>query len=403
MSGKIHVYVLKLFEAIRLWGDGSVSKFQYYSTKQLVKFFIEQGKEGECWDFKQEWHSEMPSLIKDIICFANTVHDENCYIIFGVSDDMQITGMKEVQRKQADIIDAISNLHFAGDSYPKISFETISFGQFCLDVLIIHNTDKTPIYLKKQYGKMREGCVYLRIEDKNTPDNGNADISDIENLWRKRLGLTKPPLDYIYDRLHNKLEWEESESTFYNIYKPEYTVEIVSEDDDRDADEFYSYAMTNERTSFQTLNIKYQQTILDSYEIAVLDSGRLQIPTPEWGFICHDHHRTNSKYSYKYYILGSKRYRVLSFLYNEENSDQRYAFDDLKDVVLFYQSEEERLAFEVYLEEHQEMVINRVDAIDRYNYIQADNESKTALYKQRLHTGIALNQLFKEWQEMRLQ
>lgn len=379
----------------------SVSKFQYYSTKRLVQFFIEQGKEGECWDFKQEWHSEMPTLVKDIICFANTVHDENCYIIFGVSDDLQLMGMKEARRKQADIIEAISNLHFAGDNYPKISVDTIRYANVDIDVLIIYNTDNTPVYLKKAYGKMREGCIYLRIEDKNTPDNSNADISDIENLWRKRLGLTKSPLAYIYDKLHNKLEWTENESVYYNIYRPEYTVEIVDEDDDREADEFYSYAMTNERTSFQTLNIRYQQTILDSYEIAVLDSGRLQIPTPKWGFICHEQYRTNSKYSYKYYVLGSKRYRVLSFLYNEENSDQRYAFDDLKDVVLFYKSEEERIAFEVYLEEHQDMVSDHVDAMDRYNHIHADNESKTALYKQRLHTGLALNKMLSEWRNER--
>ena len=148
-----------------------MSKFQYYSTKQLVKFFLEQGKEGECWDFKQEWHDDMSNLIKDIICLANTVHDENCYIIFGVSDDLRIVGMQKPRRKQADIIDAISNLHFAGDNYPKISIETIKYNDIELDVLIINDTDKTPIFLKKQYGKIREGCIYLRIGDKNTPDN----------------------------------------------------------------------------------------------------------------------------------------------------------------------------------------------------------------------------------------
>lgn len=61
-----------------------MSKFQYYSTDSLVRFFLEQGKEGDCWDFKQEWHENIKYLIKDIICFANTVHDENCYLIFGV-------------------------------------------------------------------------------------------------------------------------------------------------------------------------------------------------------------------------------------------------------------------------------------------------------------------------------
>ena len=72
-----------------------MSKFKYYSTKQLVNFFIAQGKEGECWDFKQEWHDNIADLVKDIICFANTTHDENCYLIFGVSNDLQVVGMKK--------------------------------------------------------------------------------------------------------------------------------------------------------------------------------------------------------------------------------------------------------------------------------------------------------------------
>lgn len=377
-----------------------MSKLPYYSTNQLVSFFIEQGKEGECWDFKQEWHSDMPSLIKDIICFANTVHDENCYIIFGVSDDLQIVGMKEQRRKQADIIESISNLQFAGDNYPKISVETIQYGDVDIDVLIVYNTDKTPIYLKKTYGKMREGCIYLRIEDKNTPDNGNADISDIENLWRKRLGLTKAPLAYIYDRLLNRLEWIESESIFYNIYKPEYTIELIEHEyGGLDRDVFFSYAMTNENTSFETLNIKYQLTILKSQQIIVLDGGKLRVPSPEWGFVCHDSYRMNSKFSYRYYILESDHYRIFSFLYDKENDDQRYAFHHFKRVVLFYRSEEERLAFEAYIEGHKERLVNLVDTTDMYDQIHVGNENKTALYRERLHTGIALNQLLDEWRK----
>ena len=375
-----------------------MSKLQYYSMNQLVAHFLEQGKEGVCWDFKQEWHSEMSELIKDIICLANTVHDENCYIIFGVSDELKLTGMKQSRRKQADIIEAISNLYFAGDNYPQISVETTCVYGIEVDVLVIYNTDKTPVYLKKNYGKMREGCIYLRIEDKNTPDNSNADIPDIENLWRKRLGLTKPPLEYIYDRLQNKLEWTESEYVFYNIFKPEYSIVIIQDDDDSlDRDEFYSFAMTNESTTFGTINIYYQQTVLDSYQIAILDGGRLQIPTPEWGFVCHNAYRMDNKFSYKYYVKGSKRYQMLLFLYDDNNSEQRYAFDNLEDVVIFYESEDERKKFEMFLEENQKLVIDSVSSIDRYNYIQADNENKTNLYIKRLHVGMAIKHILNEW------
>lgn len=368
----------------------------------MVQFFLEQGKEGECWDFKQEWHEKMSDLIKDIICFANTVHDENCYLIFGVSDDLQIKGMQKERVKQAHIIDAISNLVFAGDIYPKIEVQTLVMEEHEIDVLIIFNVENTPIFLKKQYGSMRAGCIYTRVGDKNTPDNGNADVMDIENLWKKRLGLTKPPLEYIYDRMHNKLEWTENDESFYNIYRPEYTIEVIRDPDDDSDAEFYAYAMTNNHTSYRELNIKYQQTTLESYQLVVLDGGRLTIPTPEWGFVCHDQYGLSPKYSYKYYVLGSKRYRLLSFLYDSQNGDARFAFHHLLDVVLIFHDEEEKIAFEVYMESHQELLEERLSSIQRYSHISTGEHTKTELYQERLRTGVALNIILEEWRKRNL-
>lgn len=373
-----------------------MSKFQYYSTDSLVRLFLEQGKEGDCWDFKQEWHEKTEDLIKDIICFANTVHDKNCYLIFGVADNLDVKGMQKTRRKQAGIIDTISNLIFAGDVYPTVEVKTIVFDGVELDVLTIFNVEKTPIYLKKQYGQMRPGCIYTRIGDKNTPDNGNADVADIESLWRKRLGLTKPPLEYIYDRLDNKAEWTTFDNGYYNVYRPEYTIEIYPNDDDSDV-EFYAYAMQNSNTSYDELNIKYQTTILDSYQIVVLDGGRLQIPTPTWGFICRDEYGLHPKYSYKYYVCGSKQYRLLKFLYDPQNDDHRYAFMHLQEVVVFYDTDEERLAFEAYIEGHQNLLIDKISEITRFDHINTDLDGKTEIYRERLKTGVALNVLLEEW------
>lgn len=379
-----------------------VSKFQYYSVKQMVKFFLSQGKEGECWDFKLEWHEKTEDLIKDIICFANTVHDENCYLIFGVSDDLEVKGINNARRKQADILDAISNLMFAGDNLPKIEVTTIEYEGKELDVLIIFNTDKTPIYLKRNYGNMNAGCIYLRTGDKNTPNKGNAEINDIENLWRKRLGLTKPPRDIIFDCLHNKLEWVEQDNVFYNAFRPEYTLRINYDETDRDSDEFYSYAMTNESTSFCNLDIMFQNTVLDSYQLVSLDSARLQVPIPTWGHICRDDYGLHAKYSYKYYVLGSDIYRLLRFLFDEENSEERDAFMHLKEVVLIYSSDEERLSFELFIEEHQDIFESYYKAVNRFNYINTGDETKTKTYKERLSVGYALNELLTDWRNNQL-
>ena len=374
-----------------------------HSITNLISYFISNGKEGEWWDFKQEWHINTHDLIKDIICFANTVHDEDCYLIFGVSDNLKLTGMQQSRKKQADVIDALSNLHFAGDNIPKIDIETVNFEGTELDVLKIFDTDRTPIYLKKPYGSMRQGCIYSRNGDKNTPDSGNAEIVEIENLWRKRLGLTKPPLEYIIDRLQNKLEWNQHGDYYYNLYKPEYSIKKYDgdEDGDRCGDEFYSYSQTNESTSYSMLDIMAHNTVLNSYQITNLDSGRLSIPVPEWGFLHFGEYHQDAR-AYKYYIKGSDRYRVLDFLYNPENSDERCAFDDLLNVVLIYHSEEERKAFERYVLANPEKLDSLVNASKEYEYIATESELKTSEYKKRLRTGIALNTLLKGWRAMYL-
>lgn len=372
-----------------------------HSINNLISYFINKGKEGEWWDFKQEWHIKMYDLIKDIICFANTVHDEDCYLIFGVSDDLKLTGMQQTRKKQSDLIDTLSKLHFAGDNIPKIEIETINFEGTELDVLKILNTDRTPIYLKKPYGSMEQGCIYSRNGDKNTPNNGNADISEIENLWRKRLGLTKPPLEYIIDRLQNKLEWNQHGNFYYNIYKTEYSIKKYDENYDvgRCKDEFYSYSQTNESTSYSVLDIMANNTVLDSYEITNLDSGRLSIPVPEWGFLKFGESHQDKR-MYKYYIEGSDRYRVLDFLYNPDNSDESCAFDDLMKVVLIYHSEEERKAFESYVLTNQEKLDTFINVIKEFEHIDTENELKTIEYKKKLKLGIGLNTILSEWREI---
>ena len=145
-----------------------------YELEERIESFIMKRCETEQCDFKQEWHQKAEDLIKDIVCFANTVHDKDCYLVFGISDDYQIVGMTKPRRKQADIIDTLNKLYFAGDIVPKVELHTIFLDGKEIDVLIIKNTDFTPIYLKKPYGRMKVGCIYTRIGDKNTPNDGNA-------------------------------------------------------------------------------------------------------------------------------------------------------------------------------------------------------------------------------------
>ena len=157
--------------------------------------------------------------------------------------------MKERPINQNDILDTISKLAFAEGNYPIIEVDTIDYLGVELDVLTIFNNDKTPLYLLKPYGEMFTGCIYTRVKDRNTPNRSNADISEIENLWKKRLGLTRSILDRIIDSLSNKLEWEHNKDGYYNIYNPQYTL-IENEYDEKCIDEFYCYSVCNSRCSF---------------------------------------------------------------------------------------------------------------------------------------------------------
>lgn len=377
-----------------------MGRYSNLELTDLVKLCISRGHEGDFWDFKQEWHKDMPALIKDIICFVNTVHSENCYLIFGISDDCRVVGMKQSRYELANIIDALSKLEFATIDVPEITLDTIVLDSIEVDVLTILNTDNTPIYLRKPYGKMRPGCIYLRKGDRNTPDNSNALFGDIEMLWKKRFRLTKPPLEYIKNHLNNPLEWNETQDCYYNIFRPEYVLEHVYDESDRDLRaEFYAYAMTNEHVVYSSIVVKCSGTIVDNYQIVALDGGRYTTPTPEWGFLGKRLTENGPEFSYKYFLKDSFRYSLHSFMYHEENGEERYAHDDLMDIVLLFDSVDEKNEFERYVEYHIQNLRDRVDAQNEYSYVRADSEAETRFIIHRLRTACVLQSILKEYRE----
>lgn len=377
-----------------------MGRYSNLELTDLVKLCISRGHEGDFWDFKQEWHKDMPALIKDIICFVNTVHSENCYLIFGISDDCRVVGMKQSRYELANIIDALSKLEFATIDVPEITLDTIVLDSIEVDVLTILNTDNTPIYLRKPYGKMRPGCIYLRKGDRNTPDNSNALFGDIEMLWKKRFRLTKPPLEYIKNHLNNPLEWNETQDCYYNIFRPEYVLEHVYDESDRDLRaEFYAYAMTNEHVVYSSIVVKCNGTIVDNYQIVALDGGRYTTPTPEWGFLGKRLTENGPEFSYKYFLKDSFRYSLHSFMYHEENGEERYAHDDLMDIVLLFDSVDEKNEFERYVEYHIQNLRDRVDAQNEYSYVRADSEAETRFIIHRLRIARVLQSILKEYRE----
>jgi Predicted transcriptional regulator containing an HTH domain and an uncharacterized domain shared with the mammalian protein Schlafen len=384
-----------------------VVTFIDYAFIEEIISLINSGHEGDYWDFKQVWHKENELLLHDILCFANTVHNKNCYIIIGVSDSGEVVGVSdENRRKQADILDMLSNTMFAGDNSPEVRVVTIRLKGVEIDVLTVLNSFNVPFYLKnksKKYINIKDGYIYTRGGDKNTPINQNASIQQVEMLWKKRLGLTQPPLEQIVTRLENKFEWALNDETHYNIYKPEFMLVEEFYDDEyvRRKGEFYVYSQYNSKFLYKGLKIMFNQTILKEFELISLDSGRYKTPIPTWGYVCHDEYKVNHEYSYKYFLMDSIDYKLQKFFFDSDDMEEVYAKRRFDEVILYFADNEERLSFEFYVENRRMLVAQYIEEVDKtYFQIDVRDEHVKNIEKQRLSSGLALNRLLKEYREL---
>lgn len=345
-------------------------------------------------------------MLHDILCFANTVHNEDCYIIIGVTDNGEIIGLSEDspnRKNQENILTLLHSTVFAGDLTPSISLETIKITSKEVDVLTIHNSFHVPYYLKfvpKRSNGLQFGYIYSRNGDRNTPITENSSMGQIELLWKKRLGLLNPPLQQIVSRLKNKIEWEQVEDTYYNIYNPDFKLvkEWDIEDRTHDNRPFYSYNQYNESTSFLTLKILCKETVLKQFEIVILDSGRYSTPAPEWGFIHDPIHRTQSLFSYRYMLKDSIDFAIQQFLYDEENHEQEAAKGRLDEVVLYFDTKEAQELFHQTIESNPEIVNQYIEDAKLRSYpISSNNKLEVKDVTDKLITGFAFNRFLFDY------
>jgi hypothetical protein len=377
------------------------------NIEEKIYKLISKKTEGDYWDFKQEWHKDNERLLHDILCFANTVHDKDCYIIIGVSDDGEIIGLNDENRvKQVAILDLLSNTVFAGDNIPEIKVETIKIEDKEIDILTVFNSYSVPFYLKKKskrYSNIKEGYIYTRIGDKNTPISQNANMQQIEMLWKKRLGLTQPPLKQIVNRLKNKSEWVENNGTHYNIYKPEFKLVEEYDDDEyyRRSGEFYVYSQTNSKFMYKNLKIMCNETVLDDFQLVILDSGRFKTPIPQWGYVGRDQWGINHKYSYKYYLRDSIAYELQEFFFDDEDMEEVYAKRNLDEVVLYFENEEEKVSFESYVERNLTTLETYITDAEQVHFtVDTGNKRESKVNIHRLTVGLTLNMVLQDFKKL---
>lgn len=368
---------------------------------------IELKKEGNYWDFKEYWHDNNADLLHDIICFANNLVNRDSYIIIGVEDkSYTITDVKNDpnRKNQQNIIDFLKSKKFIGGIRPDIEVKTIEIQNCEIDILIIKNTFNTPYFLLEEYRDkgecVRRHSIYTRVGDTNTPKDSIADINQIEYLWKKHFLLTESPIKRIFELLKDKQNWEEryinNQTIYYYTFNPEYTINIEA-DNDRMHPEFYSMVMTNNNQSYSNLYIKYFGTVIYECQLTYLDGGRLLIPTPEWSFI-RELKRENYQGGYKYFIKNSNKSKLLSFFYDNQNSEERFAKYHFDEIIIYFDSDTQKNNFELYIKENRDIINNEVDEeIKSMNHIICSTELETSYMKTHIAFGKILNKHFKKY------
>lgn len=375
--------------------------------RDMIEELIDTKRESDYWDFKQKHHESKIDLVHDIICMANNRVDRDAYIIFGVEDKkFDVVGVEDdsCRRNQQGVIDILKSKKFSSGIRPQIEMRTIHISEHEIDVMIIKNSMDTPYFLLEDFveGKrrVRANYIYTRVGDTNTDIDKTADINNIEYLWRKRFLLTRPPFEQILNRLEKKEEWHQDGYMYFNKYNPEFTI-VIDENDERGlVAEFYAYAMTNESIVYQSININYYGTRVYGIQSVVLDSGRYSTPIPKWEFLKFGDYRTDVDYAFKYFIKGESAYRLNEFLYDCNNTEEGYARRRLFEVILLFESDEEKEGFTEYVNSNRTKVEENLKSNSKgYSWIKTGNECRDIQIKLRLNLGKVLNMMLSKYRK----
>lgn len=294
--------------------------------EEVVRSLIETKREDDWWDFKEFHYEDKGSMLHDIICLANNRANRDSYLILGVRDKtFEITGVENDpnRKNQQNIVDFLRTPNFAGHVRPRVEVQTVLIDGHEIDVFIIKNSKDVPYYLIEDYadkkykaktgkdGKLvRAANVYTRVIDNNTPIDKTADIRDVEYLWKKRFGLSRPPIERFQALLADKQEWDVNEEDIrYYKYAPEYTI-VEEMDEDRNGYEFYLFNQTNNRPHWYNVKLYYHSTLLYAVDAVSLDGGRCFTSTAQTEFL---NLRMHDDVAYKCYIKGTLRYAVHNF------------------------------------------------------------------------------------------
>ncbi|MCH5465607.1 ATP-binding protein [Levilactobacillus tujiorum] len=326
--------------------------------EELNRILDNAPNENEKWDFKAHWHEDKGELLRDILNFANTVHHENCYIIFGVSDDGKIIGVEDDsnRRNRQNVQDFLRGQKFSQSGYPLTDVATFSLNNHKVDVLTIFDTSDIPFFLEGDYKprngrRLQGGLIYSRINDSNTPRDQSTTDAQMEKMWKKRFRLDVSVKDRFGYQMLFPDKWSKvvnGEVTSY-VWNEDsnYVIKIVpdSEEESRVNFEAFSYSQVDKRIGWDKVDFIVSGTKITYNLINYLDGARLEVGSPDLGVFDDINMDTHS-----YYYLQNGRWnsRITKFLYHRRGIDTgsmenaEWTMRAFKKDIVIYDSEDER-------------------------------------------------------------
>lgn len=346
---------------------------------ELVTSLAGLKREGSYWDFKREWYGNKADLLHDIICMANNPAETTGLLIIGIDEEVgyKPTSAADALGKRLNTQNLVDMLHskYWADGIPKARVATIDLRGACVDVILIgHDEVAVPYYLVEDCrdggSTVRAGVIYTRDADSNTPKDKTASPLDTERLWRRHFGLGKSPLERLPKLLEDPSKWELTLPVlardeeycgycFYHVDFPEFTF-VRKPEEDWDAIEYFMLASPFfSHPNWWTCYFYYHQTMICQMPGAYSD--HLWIPAPTISALydpCHAVPPENAHF-YMYYLEGSIE-RVAMMFELDESKEGPSALGEVRwldSLVPTFEDENERIAFEKWVESNRDMFL----------------------------------------------
>ena len=340
--------------------------------KHIVVELIARKTEGGYWDFKRIWHESNADLLHDIICMANNIENRDAYIIIGVTNSGEFNDISnDTNRKNTKkLIDLLREVRFVGQYRPIVRVETISISENVIDVIVIENTTNTPYVLEIDFSKqgktIRQGNIYTRIQDTNTPVDKTADYDKAELLWKKRFHLNASPLDkfnyyikdtdnWIFDSYANELYYKYSNELF--------KIKEIREEE-KGTNTVWNHIGIYVPWNKYRIEITWQNVVIATDE--ELSNSKYSVLMPDFPHLQFDN--DTNIYYYWCYVMNSNRELLNRLIVRDHSNAQIMDFDFYPNIICF-KNTNEKTDFEDYLHDNWSTLKNEFDKIEDNQYI----------------------------------